>query len=227
MSLEGVWPLSLSLDTIGPMARDVRGVITGMTLLEPGFAVDPIAPTVVGRLRLEANPEIDAAVDRALAEAGFEVADVELPGWDGAGMPAVQLLLAEAWSADAAVVREQPDGIGADVLERLRMGEVVPDEQVRDARAAQGAWQAELQQLFGRVEVLALPTLTDFPPPLDRPDDVSAIRCTLPVNLAGVPALSLPVPTNGRLPASLQLVGPANSEERLLAAGLRVEAAVS
>src|SRR5438034_49487 len=37
VSLEGVWPLSLSLDTIGPMARDVRGVITGMTLLEPGF----------------------------------------------------------------------------------------------------------------------------------------------------------------------------------------------
>src|SRR5436309_203843 len=30
VSLEGVWPLSLSLDTIGPMARDVRGVITGM-----------------------------------------------------------------------------------------------------------------------------------------------------------------------------------------------------
>ena len=93
---------------------------------------------------------------------------------------------------------------------------------MRKARAAQGAWQAQLQQVFERVELLALPTLTDFPPPLDQPERVNATRCTLPVNLAGVPALSLPVPTKGRLPASLQLVGPANSEERLLGAGLRL-----
>ena len=52
-------------------------------------------------------------------------------------------------------------------------------------------------------------------------------RCTLPVNLAGVPALSLPVPTSGPLPASVQLIGPAGSEERLLAAGAQLEAAVA
>jgi Asp-tRNA(Asn)/Glu-tRNA(Gln) amidotransferase A subunit family amidase len=49
----------------------------------------------------------------------------------------------------------------------------------------------------------------------------------LPVNLAGVPALSLPVPTGGAFPASLQLIGPAMSEERLLAAGARLEAAIA
>ena len=51
-------------------------------------------------------------------------------------------------------------------------------------------------------------------------------RNTLPVNLAGVPALSLPVPTGGPLPASLQLIGPAGSEERLLAMGAHLERAV-
>jgi Asp-tRNA(Asn)/Glu-tRNA(Gln) amidotransferase A subunit family amidase len=45
------------------------------------------------------------------------------------------------------------------------------------------------------------------------------------VNLAGVPALSLPVRTDGPLPASLQLVAPSNGEERLIAAGFVVEAA--
>jgi len=45
------------------------------------------------------------------------------------------------------------------------------------------------------------------------------------VNLAGIPALSLPVPTEGHLPASLQLVAPSNGEETLVAAGLVVEAA--
>jgi len=49
----------------------------------------------------------------------------------------------------------------------------------------------------------------------------------MPVNFAGVPALALPIPAGGGLPASLQLVGPWGGEERLLAAGAVVEAAVS
>jgi amidase len=49
---------------------------------------------------------------------------------------------------------------------------------------------------------------------------------TSPVNLAGVPALALPVPAGGPLPASIQLVGPAGSEESLLAAGAVLERAV-
>jgi amidase len=43
------------------------------------------------------------------------------------------------------------------------------------------------------------------------------------VNLAGLPALALPVPAGHPLPASLQLVGPAGSEERLLATGAVLE----
>ena len=61
---------------------------------------------------------------------------------------------------------------------------------------------------------------------LDDANDLLVARCTLPVNLAGVPALSLPVPTTGPLPASVQLIGPAGSEERLLAAGVWLEGAV-
>ena len=71
------------------------------------------------------------------------------------------------------------------------------------------------------------PTLTIFPPHLDEGDDLLVSRCTLPVNLAGVPALALPVPAAGPLPASMQLIGPPHSEERLLAAGALVEAAIA
>src|SRR5207237_4097765 len=49
--LDGVWPLAPSFDTIGPMARDVAGLILGMQLLEPGFAPATEAPTHVGRVR--------------------------------------------------------------------------------------------------------------------------------------------------------------------------------
>ena len=49
---------------------------------------------------------------------------------------------------------------------------------------------------------------------------------TSPVNLAGVPALVLPVPAGGPLPASIQLIGPVGGEDRLLAAGAALEQAV-
>ena len=48
---------------------------------------------------------------------------------------------------------------------------------------------------------------------------------TSPVNLAGLPALALPVPAAGPLPASIQLIGPPGSEDRLLAAGYVLEGA--
>jgi Asp-tRNA(Asn)/Glu-tRNA(Gln) amidotransferase A subunit family amidase len=47
---------------------------------------------------------------------------------------------------------------------------------------------------------------------------------TSPVNAAGLPALALPVPARP-FPASVQLIGPANSEDRLLAAGALIEKA--
>lgn len=71
------------------------------------------------------------------------------------------------------------------------------------------------------------PTLTVFPPPLDGGEELLMARCTLPVNLAGVPALVLPVPSTEALPASIQLIGRRGSEESLLAAGLVLEAAIA
>ena len=103
---------------------------------------------------------------------------------------------------------EDPEGIGADVRERLTMGSSFDDATVRAAWATQRELQAELQRAFERVDVIVTPTLSIFPPRLDEGDDLLVSRCTLPVNLAGVPALSLPVPTGGPFPASIQLVGP-------------------
>jgi amidase len=51
-------------------------------------------------------------------------------------------------------------------------------------------------------------------------------RLTAPANLAGLPALSLPVPGGpAGLPASLQLIGPPGGEEQLIALGRVIEAA--
>jgi amidase len=224
--LEGVWPLSPSFDTIGPMARDVRGVELGMTLLEPGFTAATAAPWRVGRLRLEADPIIDAAIDRALASSGWEIVSIDMPEWESVATTAGLLLLGEAWSTNQRLAETRPDGIGADVLDRLHLGRDSADQvSLSAARTAQALWCSRLDSLWSRVDFVATPTLAIFPPVFEHANDLLVARCTLPVNLAGVPALSLPVPTEGPFPASLQLVAPINGEETLVGAGLILEAA--
>lgn len=228
--LEGVWPLSPSFDTVGPMARDIGGLVTGMELLEPGFVPAEIGPgdaLEVARLPVDADPAITAAIERALAATGWRCRELAVPGWDEALTHAGLLLVLEAWHSDKALVQEDPEGIGEDVRSRLQIGASLDDAVVRSAWDTQRAWQAALERVFTEVDFLVTPTLTIFPPTLVDGDDLLVARCTLPVNLAGVPALSLPVPTGGPLPASLQLIGPAQSEERLLAAGALLEAAVA
>jgi amidase len=225
--LEGVWPLAPSFDTVGPMARDVAGLVLGMELLEPGFAVGERGGVRVGRLRIEADPAIDAALDRALAGAEWEVLEVELALWHEATAAAGILLVAEAWETDRALLGRRPDEVGADVAGRLTLGASIDDRGLATARAVQREWGGVLDQVFERVDVVATPTLTVFPPMLDGGEELLMARCTLPVNLAGVPALALPVPSAGPVPASLQLIAPRHGEEALLAAGLELESALA
>ncbi len=228
--LAGVWPLAPSFDTVGPMARDVAGLVTGMELLEPGFAVADVGDESgisVARLPVEADPAISAAIDRAVRLAGWHCPELVVPGWDDALVQTGLLLVVEAWHSDHVLAQEDPGGIGEGVRERLLLGSTFDDATVRAAWETQREWKATLERVFTQVDYLVTPTLSIFPPPLEDGDELLVSRYTLPVNLAGVPALSLPVPTTGPLPASLQLIGPAGSEERLLGAGALLEAAVA
>jgi Asp-tRNA(Asn)/Glu-tRNA(Gln) amidotransferase A subunit family amidase len=73
--------------------------------------------------------------------------------------------------------------------------------------------------------VLTWPALAFFPPRIDAPPP-NTRRTNIGVNLAGHPALALPVPSAG-LPAGMQLVGPDDSEPLLCATGLVLERAAS
>ncbi len=227
ISTRGVWPLSPSLDTVGPLARDLAGIVQGMDLLEPGFTVEGVeAATTVGRLRIAGTePELEAAVDAALAAAGLEVVEIELPGWDGAGMPFGVLLLSEAWTSDGHLVERAPERIGDEARARTELGRDIDPAQIPVARAAQAAWAAEVAAMFDRVSVIAMPTMFGPPPPLTEDGVVNSL--SYPWNVAGNPALALPIPVAGwTLPGSLQLVGPHGGEELLCVTGAVVEAAV-
>lgn len=225
ISTEGVWPLAPSLDTIGPMARDVAGVVTGMALLEPGFAVPDAPAPVIGRVRLpDVDPVIDAAVDAALAASELDVVDVVLPGWDAANDAGWAVMFHEYWVVDHHLYERDPGGLGADIVERMEQGREVTLAAYEAARAQRAAWRAELAAVFERAPVLAWPTIAMFPPRIDDPVP-NTRRTNLPVNHAGHPSLALPVPTGDRFPASVQLVGRDHSEDVLCATGLVLEAA--
>jgi amidase len=229
--LDGVWPLASGLDTVGPMARDVAGVAAGMALLEPGFSVASTSPQTVGVIALEADPLITAAIDDALRTAEFDVVPVAIPDLDEVILASLIVLNAQAWQAGKELFTAAADQIGGDVRGRLSQASTITPAQVSVAEAVIGRWRQTLDGLWHRVDALAAPSLLGFPPLLDEAHILWKLRAlTSPVNAAGVPALALPVPVAGRdagpIPASVQLIGPRDSEERLLAAGARIERAV-
>jgi amidase len=228
ISLDGVWPLAPSLDTVGPLARDVAGLAAAMALLEPGFTAGSRPAARLGRLRPaadEADPRVDAAIDAALARSGLAVIELELPEWAAALGYTYLLMYAEAAAVNAALLADPASEgkIGAEVRARLTEAGAVTPEQAQQARAYQRAWQAEWAAVFGSVAAVVLPTIAYFPPPLAEAAQHHFTQLTAPINLAGLPALALPVRAEHELPASLQLVGPAGGEDLLLATGAVLE----
>jgi Asp-tRNA(Asn)/Glu-tRNA(Gln) amidotransferase A subunit family amidase len=130
----------------------------------------------------------------------------------------------EYWLVDRHLYERDPGRLGADIVERMEQGRAVTVARYEAAGRQKAVWRTELAAAFGRAPVLAWPTMAMFPPPIDAPVP-NTRRTSLPVNHAGHPSLALPVPTGGRFPASVQLVGPDRSEDLLCATGLVVEAA--
>jgi amidase len=230
VSVAGVWPLAPSLDTIGPMALDVAGCLTGMALLEPGFAVTAEPAVRVGRIRPaghDVDPVIDAAVDAALRDSGLHIAEIDMPHWERAREACTAILDVEAMISNECLLTDPTTRalLGMQVAARLEDGRAVTAAQLAEARAYQPRWQSELQSAMRHVDLLALPTVPLFPPLLEHAGRQRYTVFTNPVNLAGFPAIAIPVPSSSRLPASLQLVGPANSEALLLATAAQIEAA--
>lgn len=249
VSLAGVYPVEPAhLDTIGPMARDISGTVEGMDLLQAGFAgkysaaraAKPSASTIrVGRLRLNGtNPDVDAAIDNALAKAGFAVVQLDdqfRAKWDAAKGDGTTAASAGAWISDQQY--QFALGVSSRTKSIIRLGQINYGTGYRGAIARRRAWQQALRNVFDKVDFIALPTLQTTPPGLPLIDLnlgildalMLQIQNTTPVNLAGVPALAMPVPIQSRkIPVtSLQLVGPNNSEAALLVAGKYVEEAVT
>ena len=248
VSLKGVHPVELRhLDTVGPMARNIEDTVKGMDLLQPGFAGKYAAEKAawpdgrrirVGRLKLKGtDPNIDQAIDQALAKAGFQVVQLEdeiVEKWNQAKADGNTMAAAGAWLSDNKY--QLALGVTARTKTVILTGQVTYTTNYRAALGRRAAWQQTLASVFEKVDFIALPTLQKSPPDLPllnlRIGILEALvlemQNTVPVNFAGNPALAMPVPVmNEKVPmTSLQLVGPRLSEASLLNAGRLVEAAV-
>jgi Asp-tRNA(Asn)/Glu-tRNA(Gln) amidotransferase A subunit family amidase len=243
--IEGCYPVEKHLDTVGPMGKDIAHTVQGMELLQDGFAAKyaaakaakPAGKSIrVGRLKLKGtDPKIDQAVDDALAKAGFQVVELDesvREKWDQAHKDGTTVASAGAWITNG---RFQL-AVTARTQSVLRLGQINNATSYRSALARRGAWQTTLSRVFEKVDFIALPTLQKNPPELPllnlrlgiREAEMLPLQNTAAVNLAGNPALAVPVPLHGaKIPVtSLQLIGPPLSEADLLNAGRLVEDAV-
>jgi amidase len=221
----GVYPLAPSLDTVGMLGADVAAVELGMRLIEPGFA-EGSCELALGRIRPRAHPAVDAVIDAALAAAG--VRTQEVTGLDFAAVAKATgvLLDAEAYQVNAYLMPHL-DRLSRSNQLNLTEAAAITADQVAEAEKTRQAVRDWFAGMLDRHPFLALPTLVG-PPPMLGERGMSLTVLTMPANLAGLPALALPVPGGqGGLPASVQLIGPPGGEERLVALGRVIEAAIA
>jgi amidase len=227
--LDGVFPLSPGLDTVGPMARDVAGLVTGMGLLEPAFAVGPTpaGTPVVVRLRLGAeisvDPDVDEGVDAALDAAGWQVRELLVPDWRELARESGHVLSGGAGRAHAFLL-ERSELLSDRARQYIEEAVRERPERVVQARERLAVLGTTLARALQDADAVVLPTLADPPPLLEERDELRLTWLTVPFNVLGWPAVSLPACApgeRGAVPPSVQLVGQPWSEERLLAlAGL-------
>ncbi|MDR0425811.1 MAG: Asp-tRNA(Asn)/Glu-tRNA(Gln) amidotransferase subunit GatA [Clostridiales bacterium] len=122
--------------------------------------------------------------------------------------------------------RTRTEGFGAEVKRRIMMGNYVLSSGYYDAYYLKASKlrtliKADFDRAFSVCEILAGPTAPTTAFPVGRrvsdpAENYLTDVYTVPVNIAGLPALSVPCGRDGGgLPVGLQLIAPARAEDRL------------
>jgi aspartyl-tRNA(Asn)/glutamyl-tRNA(Gln) amidotransferase subunit A len=243
--LDGVVPLSRTLDHAGPLtlsvtdARIVYSALVGKT--PPPPTSRPNTTLRIGVPRAYFCELLDDDVRKAFEEvlqrfaaAGATVEEVKIPHATLTAPVYMHLSFAEAAAYHAATLETMPDRYTAPVRLRLEMARTVLAEDYVRALEGRARLTREVDDALHGRDVLALPTLPIPAPPIgavsmpvgpsSQPVRSLMLRLTQLFNLTGHPAISLPCGlTSQKLPIGLQIVGRRMQTELLLEVALRLE----
>ncbi len=244
VSLEGVVPLCLKLDTVGPLTRSVEDAALLLAMMENGKPADLRGASLKGRrfavletlafdgLRDAPAEGFDHAV-RRFRDAGAEIVPVKVPELPDAFSAVEVLYCGEAYGLWRDVIEANPELMYAEILERFRAGakHSAPDYVAGWAlvEAVRMAWDSATAGF----DAVICPTSPILPPAADRllsdheyyvTENLLALRNTRVGNLMGLCALTLPTGTPS---CGVSLMGPPDSEEALLRLGAAAERALA
>ena len=256
VSAQGIIPLSVSLDHVGPIARtvsDLAVILAAIAGHDPGdkASVDVPVEDYVAALQRNSRPlrvavprnfffedldaEVASAIDHAvtgLAALGAEIRDVELP------VPTDRTLQnAESYAFHSEFVVRSPELYQPETLRRIQNGRDVSPEAVLECRRELERARRDIANIFTDVDLLVTPTAPVAAPAIAqlkqnpdqlRPRELVLLRNTRPINIWGLPAISVPCGfTEAGLPIGLQIVGPHWAESKVLQLALAYEQATA
>lgn len=245
----GVFPLSFTLDHVGPMARTVADLAlmmdaiasTALQARQPCYGADlnrGVRGLRIGLVRqfhevdLLASPEVTAAIDgvmRVLQQEGAIVSDIRLPRLQK--FAAVQRVIfhAESWAVHGKWLAERPADYSGISRRKLIPGALLSAGQYVQAQEERRHLIETVEDAFRDVDILVAANSLD---PACEIDDEEACTRTYsrharsPFNLTGHPALALMAgASHCGLPLSVQFIGRAHDEITVLRAGAAYERA--
>ncbi|MBD1551133.1 amidase [Pseudomonas typographi] len=221
VSRRGVMPAHSSLDCVGPFAASLPMLETAMCAIDPTWQPKAAPCQVrIGVINVLASAPVQQVVDGALAATGQPLGQVALPSFDAAYAAGMVVINRETFNACQGLLASGL--VGADIAGRLAAAGETTDAALAEAETVRARFTEEVNAALAQYEVLALPTMPDFPLRLEQATDTRAVlgmtAFVRPFNLSGHPALSIPLGSEQGLPVGLQLVGAHGTDEALLAA---------
>jgi len=244
LSLEGVVPLALKFDTIGPLCRSVEDAGLLLAALEGNKPADLQHATLEGRrfavLRTVAMDDVadqpaaafKSAIER-IQNAGAAIEYIEVPEVSDAMPLSACLYTSEAYGLWRDVIEANPEAMFSEILERFRLGKGFSGPDYVAAWAKLEVARMGYDQAVAGYDAVLLPTAPIAPPNLERltrdhdyyiAQNLLALRNTRIGNLLGVCALTLPT---GLPSCGIMMMCPPEMEEQLLRLGIAVEEAIS
>ncbi|MCG6889968.1 MAG: amidase [Gammaproteobacteria bacterium] len=254
MSLQGIYPLSPTLDAPGPIAIDVDSCFILDQLMcgraRPADVLPRLQSAGLKQLRLvipearvmddldvEVRITFEAAVE-TLRAAGVSIRHQSLPVLDRCDDLFVErpLVVREAWDHHRNMLEQHFDEYDPFVGTRLRLGAGISDEEQQSRYQARARLVTTFEREFAGLQADALlyPTVACVPPAIaETADEENArrinLRClrnTATVNYFDGCAISLPCHGAGEAPVGLMLSAANGSDETLYRIAAAVEAAL-